>query len=469
MSLTALDKLAAFVTHSETTLHLRQHVVSSASRRLTEPLAAMDSTAQLSLCDGVIMSSSEVLSPAPNKVASGLFASRVTRIAPSVSGAAAQRARELLAAGRSIVNLTAGEPDFDTPQNIRQAAVAAINRGETRYTTVDGTQALKDAVITKFARENRLHFARDQVTVGSGAKQIIFNAFLASIEDGDEAVIPTPSWVSYPEMVRLAGGKPVLVPCDEARGFKIKPEQLEAALTARTKWLVLNSPSNPTGAIYSAAELRALGEVLAAHPHVWVMSDDIYEHIVFDTEPFSTMAQAVPALADRTLTINGVSKAYAMTGWRIGYAGGPSALISEMSKIQSQSTSNPCSISQAASIEALLGPQDFIAKNAAEFGARRDLVVSELSSIPGLTCAEPAGAFYVFPSCKTLIGKRTPEGQRIENDRAFVAYLLECGVAAVGGHAYGLSPHFRLSIATSREQLAEGCRRIREACAKLRD
>lgn len=392
---------------------------------------------------------------------------RALNVASSASGAAAQRARELLASGRSIMNMTAGEPDFDTPASIREAAVAAMARGETRYTTVDGTPALKEAVRRKFSRENGIDYGADEVMVSSGAKQVIFNAILATVNEGDEAIIPVPSWVSYPEMVRFAGGKPVLVACEQSQAFKLQPAQLEAVITPKTKWLMLNSPSNPTGAVYSDAELKALGEVLQRHPQVLTLCDDIYEHLLFDGVKFSTVAQAVPELKQRVLTVNGVSKAYAMTGWRIGYAGGPAPLLREMRKIQSQSTSNPCSISQAGALAALTGPQDFIAANAAEFQARRDIVVNVLNDIPGMACAQPQGAFYVFPSCAAFIGKTTPEGKCIQNDSDFVAYLLEQGVAAVAGKAYGLSPHFRLSFATSRQTLVEACRRIRVATQQL--
>lgn len=395
------------------------------------------------------------------------IADRALTVASSASGAAAQRARELLASGRSIMNMTAGEPDFDTPLSIREAAVAALARGETRYTTVDGTPALKEAVRRKFARENGIEYGADEVMVSSGAKQVIFNGILATVNEGDEAIIPVPSWVSYPEMVRFAGGVPILLPCEQAQGFKLLPAQLEAAITPRTKWLMLNSPGNPTGAVYSESELQVLGEVLLRHPHVLMLCDDIYEHLLFDGAKFSTLAQAVPALKQRVLTVNGVSKAYAMTGWRIGYAGGPAALLKEMRKIQSQSTSNPCSISQAGAVAALTGPQDFIAANAAEFQARRDILVAGLNDIPGVVCDQPQGAFYVFPSCAAFIGKTTPEGKRIGDDGDFVAYLLEQGVAAVAGKAYGLSPYFRLSFATSRDTLVETCRRIRLATQQL--
>lgn len=395
------------------------------------------------------------------------FSDRALRVAPSASGAAAQRARELAASGLSIMNMTAGEPDFDTPANIREAAVAAMARGETRYTTVDGTPVLKAAIIEKFRRENGLEYDESEITVSTGAKQVIFNAIMATVNAGDEAIIPVPSWVSYPEMIRFAGGNPVLVPGDASQDFKITPAQLEAAITPKTKWLMLNFPNNPSGAILSREELVGLGEVLLRHPHVLILCDDIYEHLIYDSHKYFTLAQAVPALKDRVLTVNGVSKAYAMTGWRIGYAGGPAELIKQMRKIQSQSTSNPCSISQAASVAALTGPQDFIAVQAAEFQARRDTIVEGLNRIPGVDCANPQGAFYVYPSCAAFIGKATPEGKRIGNDADFVAYLLENGVAAVAGSAYGLSPFFRLSFSTTRDNLVECCRRIRVATEKL--
>jgi aspartate aminotransferase len=396
-----------------------------------------------------------------------LIASRMSRVAVSASNAAGQRARELAAAGRDIVNLTIGEPHFDTPENIRQAAVAAMSAGETRYTAVDGTPDLKRAIAVKFERDNNLKFTSTEIIASAGAKQIIFNALLCTVEAGDDVLIPTPCWVSYPDMTKLVGGTPIMLPCAADSGFKLLPQDLRRAITPRVKWLMLNSPSNPTGATYSRAELQALGEVLLEFPHVWVMSDDIYEHIIYDGQQFSTMAEAVPALASRTLTVNGVSKAYSMTGWRIGYAGGPGMLIREMAKIQSQSTSNPCSISQAAAAEALRGPQDSVDAHAAKFQECRDLIVRELQEAQGISCNNPAGAFYVFPSCAGVIGKRTPDGKRIESDDDFVMYLLESGVAAISGASYGLPSHFRLSFATSRSAIVEGCRRIRDACSQL--
>ena len=404
----------------------------------------------------------------PSKDAPAYLATRMQSVAPSASGAAAQRARALAAAGRDIINLTAGEPDFDTPRHIQEAANAAIARGETRYTNVDGTDALKRAVIAKFRRENGLDYAMNEVMVGTGAKQLIFNAFLATIDAGDEVVIPAPCWVSYPEMVKLMGGTPVVVPCSENTGFKLDAEQLAAAITPRTKWLSLNTPNNPSGAVYTAAELQALGRVLKDHPQVLVMTDDIYEHILFDGSTFSTMAAAVPELRDRVLTINGVSKAYSMTGWRIGFAGGPEALIRAMKTLQSQSTSCASAVSQAAAVEALNGPQELVEQRNAEFRGRRDLIVAELASIPGLNCLSPQGAFYVYPSCAGLIGKRTPDGTVIRTDQDFVAWLLESqGVAVVAGSPYGLSPYFRISFAVSEETLRRAAARIRAACESL--
>jgi aspartate aminotransferase len=390
------------------------------------------------------------------------------RIAVSASNAAGQRARELATAGRDVVDLTIGEPHFATPPNIIEAGIAAMKGGQTRYTTVDGTPRLKQAIANKFARENGLTFSSAEIIASTGAKQVIFNVLLTTVEEGDEVIVPAPCWVSYPEMIRLTGGEPILLPCTMDSDFKLTPERLRGAITPRTKWLLLNSPSNPTGATYTGAELEAFGKVLLDFPNVWVMSDDIYEHIIYDDQKFSTMASAVPELAHRTLTVNGVSKAYSMTGWRLGYAGGPRFLIREMAKLQSQSTSNPSSISQAAAAEALDGPQDAVAAHAAEFRIQRDLMVNALGNVPGISCNTPAGAFYVFPSCAGVIGKTTPKGHRIETDGDFVAYLLESGVAAIAGSAYGLSPHFRLSFATSKNAIVEGCRRIRDACMALR-
>nr|WP_266064591.1 pyridoxal phosphate-dependent aminotransferase [Brucella intermedia] len=396
------------------------------------------------------------------------MAKRVQRTGRSASNMAAQKARELIQSGRSVINMTAGEPDFDTPEHICAAGIEAIARGQTRYTTVDGTPELKQAIVDKFKRENNLSYTTKEVMVGCGAKHLIFNAFMATVEEGDEVVIPTPCWVSYPDMTRFAGGTPVMVACCADDDFKIKPEQLERAITTRTRWLVLNSPNNPSGSIYSAEELAALGGVLERHPHVLVMMDDIYEHLIFDGLKFATMAEAAPAIADRTLTINGVSKAYAMTGWRIGYAAGNAQLISQMSKIQTQSTSNPCSISQAASVVALNGPQNHIEIFRGRYQARRDMVIEALNQISGISCRKPHGAFYVFPTCTDIIGKKTPEGTIIQDDKELVLYFLENGVAGIAGSAYGSSGHFRLSIAASDEELEEGCRRVKTAIEALR-
>jgi len=398
------------------------------------------------------------------------IARSLSRIKPSPTIAVTNLARELRAAGRDIIGLGAGEPDFDTPDHIKEAAIEAIRRGETKYTAVDGTPELKAAICRKFARENGLAFEPSQITVGTGGKQVLYNAFMATIDPGDEVVIPAPYWVSYPDMVRLAGGEPVFVSCPEQTGFKLRPEDLDAAITARTKWVVLNSPSNPTGSAYTRDELADLAEVVRRHPHVRVLTDDIYEHLVYDGFVFHTFAQVAPDLADRTLTVNGVSKAYAMTGWRIGYAGGPKELIRAMATIQSQSTSNPCSISQAAAVAALDGDQSFLAERNEVFRTRRDLVVDLLDRAPGLRCLKPEGAFYVYPSCAGVIGRRTPKGQRIETSEDFARYLLEdAGVAVVHGSAFGLDPYFRISYATATELLEDACRRIVRACERLED
>ncbi len=397
-----------------------------------------------------------------------VIASRLSRIKPSPTLAVTQKARDLKAAGRDVIGLGAGEPDFDTPDNIKQAAVAAIRRGETKYTAVDGTPELKAAVAAKFKRENGLDYAPAQITVGTGGKQVLYNAFMATLDPGDEVIIPAPYWVSYPDMVLLAEGEPVIVPCAQNNLFKLQAEDLEAAITTKTKWIILNSPSNPTGAAYSRAEMQALTDVLKRHPQVWVLTDDIYEHLIYDGFEFTTPAQVEPELYDRTLTLNGVSKAYCMTGWRIGFAGGPAELIKAISKVQSQSTSNPSSISQAAAVEALTGPSDFIAEHNAAYKARRDLVVDALNTCEGLQCHRPEGAFYVYPSCAGTLGKRTRDGKIIESDGDFVTYLLEAeGVAAVQGEAFGLSPYLRISYATSAEALEEACKRIKRACAAL--
>jgi aspartate aminotransferase len=398
-----------------------------------------------------------------------LIAARMERIKPSPSSMATARVKELRAAGRDIVGLTSGEPDFDTPPHIVEAAYAAMKAGKTRYTVVDGTPELKRAIRDKFERENGLVFAPDEITVGNGGKQVVFNALTSTVEEGDEVVIPAPYWVSYPDMVLLNGGRPVVVECDVSSNYKMTPEQLDAAITDRTKWVVLNSPCNPTGATYTESELVAFGEVLGRHPHVWIMTDDVYEHLIYDGLKFATFARCNPHLRERTLTINGVSKAFAMTGWRIGYAGGPKALIKAMAKLQSQSTSNPSSISQAAALAALTGPTDFLAGWRSEYQRRRDLVVESLNAIEGLNCPRPTGAFYVYPSCAGVIGKRTPGGQVIGNDTDFVMYLLESHeVAVIQGAAFGLSPAFRISFATSFAQLEEACRRIAAACSALR-
>ena len=397
------------------------------------------------------------------------LAERLSRIKPSPTIAVTQKARELKAAGRDIIGLGAGEPDFDTPENIKDAAIAAIRRGDTKYTNVDGTDALKAAICGKFKRENGLKYGPEQVTVSSGGKQVIFNALLATVEPGDEVIVPAPYWVSYPDIALLCGGTPVFVTCPQNNRFKLRPEDVEQAITPKTKWVILNSPSNPTGAAYTAADLKGLADVLLRHPQIWVLTDDMYEHLLYDGLEFATIAQVEPRLYDRTLTMNGVSKAYCMTGWRIGYAGGPAPLIKAMAKIQSQSTTNACSISQAASVEALNGPQDFIAAHNKVFAERRDMVVSMLNKVPGLACNKPEGAFYVYPSCAGAIGKTTPQGKKIASDDDFVTYLLEAeGVAAVQGSAFGQSPFFRISYATSTGALKEACIRIKRACEALK-
>jgi aspartate aminotransferase len=392
----------------------------------------------------------------------------LARVKPSATAAASAKARSLKAQGRDIISLDVGEPDFDTPPNIREAAIRAIREGKTRYTDVDGTPELKAAICAKFARENGLSYTPAQINVSPGGKAVIYNAFVASLNPGDEVLIPAPYWVSYPDMALLAGGTPVAVPTTQADGFKLKPQALEAAITPATKWLILNSPSNPTGGAYTAAELAALAQVLLRHPQVWVLTDDMYEHLVFGDFEFTTIAQIEPALYGRTLTMNGVSKAYAMTGWRIGYAAGPEPLIAAMRKVCGQTTSNPSSISQAAAVEALTGPQDFIKPQAKVFEGRRDLVVSMLNQARGLTCATPEGAFYVYPSCAGAIGRRAPDGREIAGDRDFAEALLDAeGVSVVFGEAFGLSPFFRVSYATSETLLEEACGRIQRFCASL--
>lgn len=393
----------------------------------------------------------------------------ISRVKPSPTIAVTSLARELKSAGKDVIGLGAGEPDFDTPQNIKEAAKAAIDAGKTKYTAVDGIPELKTAIVQKFQRENGLTYSEEQISVATGGKQILFNAFMATLNPGDEVIIPAPYWVSYPDMVLIGGGVPVPVVATLENSFKLTPDQLEAAITPKTKWFLFNSPSNPSGAGYTRAELKALTDVLVRHPHVWVMSDDMYEHLVFDDFEFCTPAQVEPRLYDRTLTCNGVSKAYAMTGWRIGYAGGPVELIKAMAKIQSQSTSNPSSISQYAALEALTGPQDFLAPNAELFQRRRDLVVSMLNQASGIECPRPEGAFYVYPSIKGCIGKTTPDGTVIEDDETFARALLEdTGVAVVFGAAFGLSPNFRVSYATSETALEEACARIQRFCAALK-
>jgi aspartate aminotransferase len=399
----------------------------------------------------------------------GFIADALNRVQPSQTIAAATKARELKAAGHDVISLGAGEPDFDTPDNIKEAAIKAIRDGKTKYTNVEGIPELKEAICRKFARENGLTYKPSQAFVAPGGKKIIFNAMMATLNPGDEVVIPAPYWVSYPDIVELMGGVPVFAPAGIDDKFKLQPNILEAVITPRTKWFIFNHPSNPTGAAYTYAELKALTDVLMRHPHVWVLTDDMYEHLVYDDYKFVTPAQVEPGLINRTLTMNGVSKAYAMTGWRIGYACGPEPLIKAMTKLQSQSTSNACSISQWASVEALNGPQDFLKERAAVFKARRDLVVSMLNQATGLECATPEGAFYVYPSCAGTIGKETPRGTRINTDEDFaIALLEEEGVAVVHGGAFGLSPFFRISYATSTEALEECGRRIQRFCASLR-
>ena len=399
---------------------------------------------------------------------SSFLADRLSRVKPSATIAITAKAAALKAAGKSVIALSFGEPDFDTPDNIKEAAIKAIKAGDTKYTAVDGTPKLKEAIVAKFKRENGLTYTTKQITVGTGGKQLLFNALMATLSAGDEVIIPAPYWVSYPEMVLLAEGTPVCIPCPQETGFKLRASDLEKAITPKTKWIILNSPSNPTGAAYTMAEMKALTEVLVRHPHVWVLTDDMYEHLVYDDFKFVTPAQIEPSLYNRTLTMNGVSKAYCMTGWRIGYAGGPEKLIKAMGDVQSQSTSNPSSIGQAAAVEALNGPQDFIAKNNAVFKVRRDLVVRMLNQAQGLSCHTPEGAFYVYPSCAGLIGATTPSGAIFKNDEDVINYLLDAqGIAVVHGAAFGLSPHFRVSYAASTELLEQACARIQKACSAL--
>jgi aspartate aminotransferase len=400
---------------------------------------------------------------------SSLQSSALARVKPSATLAVTAKARELKRAGRDVIGLGAGEPDFDTPDNIKQAAIAAIQRGDTKYTDVDGTPELKAAIVAKFARENGLTYETSQIHVAPGGKAVLYNALVATLSPGDEVIVPAPYWVSYPDMVLLAGGEPVEIVGEAADGFKLKPEVLEAAITPRTKWLILNSPSNPTGAAYTRAELESLADVLRRHPQVWIMTDDMYEHLVYGGFEYTTIAQVAPDLYERTLTVNGVSKAYAMTGWRIGYAGGPKPLIDLMRKVAGQTTSNPSSISQAAAVEALNGPQDFMAVRRAAFEKRRDLVVAMLNQASGITCATPEGAFYVYPSAEGVMGRTTEAGVVIDSDEVFARELLEAeGVAVVHGAAFGLSPFFRISYATSEDVLEEACKRIQRFCADLR-
>ncbi len=397
-----------------------------------------------------------------------LLSRTIQRVKPSPTLAVTAKAAELKAAGRDVIGLGAGEPDFDTPDHIKEAAIAAIRAGRTKYTKVDGTPELKAAIIEKFRRENGLAYEADQVIVSNGGKQVLYNALTVSLDPGDEVLIPTPYWVSYPDMVLLAGGTPRFVETGIATGFKMSPEALERAITPKTRWLIFNSPGNPSGAAYTKEEIAALAEVLRRHPRVLIMTDEIYEHLVYDGFEFASFASVAPDLYDRTLTVNGVSKAYAMTGWRIGYAGGSKELVRAMAKLQGQSTSNPCSISQAAAVAALTGTQDFLDEWRATFAARRDLVVEGLNAVPGIECPTPRGAFYAYPSIRGLIGRRAPDGRRIESDLDFCEYLLESeGVAAVHGGAFGLGPHFRVSYATATELLEEACRRIARAVERL--
>ena len=393
----------------------------------------------------------------------------IKRIKPSATMAVTQKARELKAAGKDIIGLGAGEPDFDTPENIKKAAIQAINDGDTKYTPVDGTPELKKAIKAKFKRENNLDYELDEISVGTGGKQIIFNAFAVSLNESDEVIIPAPYWVTYPDVVNYFNGKPIFVQCGEESGFKITPQQLENTINQSTKWFILNSPSNPTGSCYTKNELLELANVLKKYPHVNIMTDDLYEHLIYDDNEFHTFASIAPELKERILTLNGVSKAYAMTGWRIGYAGGNASLIKAMGKLQSQSTSNPTSISQAAAVEALNGDNSFIAERAKVFKGRRDFLINEFTSMNGITCRVPEGAFYVFPSCKGVIGKVDESNNKITNDEEFTTSLLEhAGVAVVQGSAFGLEGYFRISYATSDENLKNACDRMRDFLNKLR-
>ena len=396
-----------------------------------------------------------------------IVSNNLKRIKPSPTLAVTQKARELKAAGKEVISLGAGEPDFDTPENIKQAAIKAINDGDTKYTAVDGTPVLKNAIIKKFKRENNLDYQADQITVGAGGKHVIYNAMVATLNEGDEVVIPAPYWVSYPDIVLLAGGTPIILRCNEKQGFKINPLELEKSITKKTKWIILNSPSNPTGACYSEEDIREIAKVLIKHPHIHILSDDIYEHVAYEGFKFFTIAQ-ITELKERVLTMNGVSKAYSMTGWRIGYAAGPKEIIKAIAKIQSQSTTNPSSISQAAAVEALNGTQDFIKERAISFQERRDFVVKALNDIDGIECLNPDGAFYVFPSCKGLIGKKDSKGKELKTDTDFVQSLLEnSGVAVVQGSAFGLEGFFRISYATSMKNLEKALEKISSFCKNL--
>tara|TARA_B100001057_G_scaffold288153_1_gene288197 strand:+ start:413 stop:1612 length:1200 start_codon:yes stop_codon:yes gene_type:complete len=396
-----------------------------------------------------------------------IISDSLKKIKPSPTIAVTQKARELKAAGKDVVSLGAGEPDFDTPDNIKQAAIKAINDGDTKYTAVDGTPALKNAIVNKFKKENNLDYTVDQITVGAGGKHVIYNAMMATLNEGDEVIVPAPYWVSYPDMILLAGGTPIILECNEKQGFKIKPSELEKSITPKTKWIILNSPSNPTGACYSEKDIREIALVLEKYPHVYVLSDDIYEHVTFEGFKFFTIAQ-IDSMKDKVLTMNGVSKAYSMTGWRIGYAAGPKDIIKAIGKIQSQSTSNPSSISQAAAVEALSGNQDFIKERSASFQERRDFVVSELNAIDGIECLNPDGAFYVFPSCKGLMGKKDTNGNVLKTDTDFVQSLLESSsIAVVQGSAFGLEGFFRISYATSMENLKKALEKISSFCKSL--
>ena len=402
------------------------------------------------------------------EIAMGFVSDNLSRVKPSATIAVTDKARALRAAGRDVIGLGAGEPDFDTPENIKEAGMDAIRRGETKYTAVNGIDELKQAICDKFKRDNDLDYELAQCFVAPGGKPVIYDAMMATLNPGDEVIIPAPYWVSYPDIVNLAGGTPISVDTRQEDGFKLQAADLEAAITDKTKWFIFNSPSNPSGAAYSATELKALTDVLVRHPHVWILTDDMYEHLTYDNFVFATPAQVEPALHERTLTMNGVSKAYAMTGWRIGYCAGPVELIKAMTKIQSQSTSNPTSISQWAAVEALNGPQDFIPANNATFKRRRDLVVDMLNAAEGIDCITPEGAFYVYPSCAGCLGKTAPDGTLVDSDEAFATALLEAeGVAVVHGAAFGLSPFFRISYATSDENLSEACTRIQRFCASL--